>query len=1102
MTLLPGGGFVLGGRDISNRQWSVRFGNDGERQFEPLLAEIDFATAQFDTQGRVELLNTSSWGSTSRFLCWHERSALGLDLTVLDRRLNSHPNRLASHQVVPRQPGGYLANYLSDFVSDLTALRRAPNCQFSRIPLILDLSEFGALGRLPDNYTSQGVTIEEPDGSSLVLGNDVTLFSDQALGSHIGRVDRHGILDQRVFPEGMPHYSGEWTTTTSGELVSGLGPTVRRFRKDFSDAWETELPAELQQFGHGRTYYPPFSSRDAATFYLAPDLEGVVIELQSNLAVCGHPSGYPPGLCYINPIQNVADRQSVLRFDRHGELLQRTDLSDFHITRKIPSAARTYAYAVENRRVPEGTAAPVELADLPDPTDFGGYIDDSGNLVRLWAPDPEIEPLAELGNGKFVTRDSRDGTIRLLDPPTGDRTPPLDARVPSEQVVLALHAGDTRSTLVTGSPAPEVHIIRLDGEGEIVAVVSSPTQPGWSWSYQSNREPPAYLWAESPTRGCMISLVVTSPAQQSFRCMDLETLVFESDWQALDLRLGDSPGVHVAGNDHLVLFARDEEDLVRLSVPPLGTPERLVVPTPEGFAGSFTARASEEAGTTWLVSQSIDGPALEVGAHGEIVRTISPAASDAGAWKTILDVASDGSVLLTSRPSAQGDSDSLVIVGPDGAQTRLSGDCQSARLLQGGDVLCLIDGEQGFLERLSKDTGLVEWSTALRTRPFSLTDGFSYRALKTLSPPLHVNRQGTKAWLHRAIIDRELDYDLDRAYEIQLSSGDLTSVKRLGKPSLLWKTGSARAVVSSSRDGAPLWAASDRSSGTVRIGSVDAPMPVTPEAGIQALVGAWQGEDTPGQGFFLNVASVSSSLFGAWFTYDTDILVDASAQRWFTIVSEPSAGEENQLAFQIFENRGGAFDAAPITSSTAVGSGTIRLVDCDEAILSYRFEPDQLGRTPVGAIRLQRSIPGSGRCGTQASAPIDLRSGAWFQPISSGQGLVFNSLRSSDTNVLAGGWFTYDPEGESNDPTSQHWFTFLGGDVGADGKTELTIYHTIGGSFDAQPTNNTERVGTAQFRVFDCGSAAFSYQFDDSEVAGPFAGRSGAKSLSRVTACP
>ncbi len=296
--------------------------------------------------------------------------------------------------------------------------------------------------------------------------------------------------------------------------------------------------------------------------------------------------------------------------------------------------------------------------------------------------------------------------------------------------------------------------------------------------------------------------------------------------------------------------------------------------------------------------------------------------------------------------------------------------------------------------------------------------------------------------------------------------------------------------------------------------------PPTPAPGIvsslslPALLGTWAATDTPGQGLLLDFDPAQRLVHGGWFTYTRAGGHDAAEQRWYTLAGAAKASQSaaDAIALDLYRSSQGQFAAGPPVDAQRVGSAVVRLLDCDRALLVYRLDSSVDGGAE-GVIPLQRVTPGSRACGVAAadvtavmpSHGLDPRSsGAWYEPQRSGQGLLFDLRppRGDDPGLFSGGWFTYDVDGSSDDPTSQHWFTLAGKlSAAVDGSLEVPIARTIGGSLDAEPTNNTWSVGRARIRFTSCSRATLDYAFDESDIAGAFAGRRGQLALHRIADC-
>jgi hypothetical protein len=101
--------------------------------------------------------------------------------------------------------------------------------------------------------------------------------------------------------------------------------------------------------------------------------------------------------------------------------------------------------------------------------------------------------------------------------------------------------------------------------------------------------------------------------------------------------------------------------------------------------------------------------------------------------------------------------------------------------------------------------------------------------------------------------------------------------------------------------------------------------------------------------------------------------------------------------------------------------------------------------------------------------------GGWFEPATSGQGLVFELTPSS--NQLAAYWFTYPVEGGTRE-----WYLAVG-DISGD-SAEFTVYQTSNGVFDQASMVETNAVGSAQVNFSSCTQASWDYQIDTLGING------------------
>jgi hypothetical protein len=255
-----------------------------------------------------------------------------------------------------------------------------------------------------------------------------------------------------------------------------------------------------------------------------------------------------------------------------------------------------------------------------------------------------------------------------------------------------------------------------------------------------------------------------------------------------------------------------------------------------------------------------------------------------------------------------------------------------------------------------------------------------------------------------------------------------------------------------------------------------------------AISGAWYPEYASGQGFHLHYFADSRTVFMPWFTFASSGGSGAAPLRWYVLQGTVAPGAQT-VALDIYRNQGGNFDATPITQSERVGSATLAFSSCERANLDYNFDGTLgLGSGRITLTRLTaRDAPCTLADGsvspptatTSSAGGFGTRhSGAWYDPATSGQGLMFSVTPASSSNAgyFFAPWFTYDPQDTQDESTRRHWFT-IQGDLrnASNGSSEFVIYRTTGGTFDITPATDTSRVGAATVRMIDCQRAQLDF---------------------------
>ena len=264
------------------------------------------------------------------------------------------------------------------------------------------------------------------------------------------------------------------------------------------------------------------------------------------------------------------------------------------------------------------------------------------------------------------------------------------------------------------------------------------------------------------------------------------------------------------------------------------------------------------------------------------------------------------------------------------------------------------------------------------------------------------------------------------------------------------------------------------------------------------LTGSWFNPATSGQGILLDALPDATGtgtgiLFGGWFTFD---IIATGGQRWYTIQGGINAAD-SYADLPIYANYGGVFNTPPITKPVPVGQAKLQFSDCAHGVLSYDFSDGSGRNGNIPLLRLDANVTCAAHGESGAAALNYPLSGAWYNPATSGQGLLLgvNPLQ----NVLYGAWYTFSQEG-LNTSAGQRWYTLQIGSFapGARSMKNIPIYATVGGVFNDSAKATAIPVGTAEITFQTCSTMSFAYAF----TSGENQGKTGTVSLVRVGPTP
>jgi Bacterial Ig-like domain (group 3) len=256
------------------------------------------------------------------------------------------------------------------------------------------------------------------------------------------------------------------------------------------------------------------------------------------------------------------------------------------------------------------------------------------------------------------------------------------------------------------------------------------------------------------------------------------------------------------------------------------------------------------------------------------------------------------------------------------------------------------------------------------------------------------------------------------------------------------------------------------------------------------LSGAWYNPATSGQGFVLGVlpdylGPGQGVLFSGWFTFDVAPAGGVEKSRWYTLQGAVNATDPTATLGIFAPQSAGNFDNPPTLAAKQVGTATMTFSDCTHGSLSYRFSDGSNRSNTIAMTRLDNNVTCARDGDNGHLVPGYLLSGAWYDPNTSGQGLLFGV--NPDQHLLFAAWYTFAPNGQATGgAASQRWYTLQLNTYNPNSATQdnIPIYATTGGVFDDPAKTVSVQVGSAKLTFASCSDAMLEYHFSDGANVG------------------
>ena len=246
------------------------------------------------------------------------------------------------------------------------------------------------------------------------------------------------------------------------------------------------------------------------------------------------------------------------------------------------------------------------------------------------------------------------------------------------------------------------------------------------------------------------------------------------------------------------------------------------------------------------------------------------------------------------------------------------------------------------------------------------------------------------------------------------------------------------------------------------------PVPNDPAVNAQGLW--WASPAGVESGWGVNLTHQGDTLFGTWFTYDTD-----GSGMWL-VMSNGARTATNTYSGELYRTSGPPFNASPFdpaqVTRTPVGTATFTFTDANTGVFTAAVNGVTVSK-PITRQVFSTPVPACSLGGAGGASP-NYQDLWWRSPAGSESGWGLNIAHQGD--ILFVTWFTYGANGKG--------LWLVGSNVARVGTSTYSgaLYRATGPAFNASPWRSSQvaltQAGTITITFNDAANATVSYVVD------------------------